>query len=273
MINSDFSRPLACVTTATASCQHFWPGNTFLLEFPSPHPRASPYRCSSPTFSLCLWSKRYPRRNFAYFNFRQRFAFASGDILLSRTVRACQIGVFQLGLAFWRDCHHADSKILAGDVVLHANLRNTILRPISLGMGLQQGNDERHLRTRLAVAFTSRQIYLEVAPIYYGENTFLWSGTSTLCHHAIESFANAVGPDNATTITALSLYDNWYPGNKYLSMLPGLKRLHIRRSGSMEAPKRMAKYARDHAALIVIYDGVILNPKSPEERGLLRSSV
>ena len=169
--------------------------------------------------------------------------------------------------------NHADSKILAGDVVLHANLRNTILRPISLGMGLQQGNHERHLRTRLAVAFTSRQIYLEVAPIYYGGNTFLWSGTSTLCHHAIESFANAVGPDNATTITALSLYDNWYPGNKYLSMLPGLKRLHIRRSGSMEAPKRMAKYARDHAALIVIYDGVILNPKSPEERGLLRSSV
>ena len=168
---------------------------------------------------------------------------------------------------------YADSKTWVGDVVLQANLRNTLLRPISLGMRLQQGNDEERLRTRLAVGFTCRQIYLEVAPIYYGENTFLWSGTSSLCHHAIEGFAGAVGRKNATTITAISLYDDWYPSDKYLSMLPGLKRLYIRRSGSAEAPERMAKYARDHASLMVICDGAILNPKSPEEWRLSRSSV
>ena len=169
----------------------------------------------------------------------------------------------------------ADSETWVGDVVLHANLRNTLLRPVILGMRLQQGNDGHRLRTQLAVAFTCRQIYLEVAPIYYGENTFLpgRSCTSSMCHHAIESFADAVGLHNATTITALSLYDDWYPGDRYLSMLPGLKRLHIWRSGSEEGPERMAKYARDHASLIVIYDGAIWNPKSPEEWKLLRSSV
>ncbi|KAM0804542.1 hypothetical protein BDR22DRAFT_818172 [Usnea florida] len=136
-----------------------------------------------------------------------------------------------------------------GDVVLQANLRNTLLRPIALGMRLQQGNDEERLRTRLAVIFTCRQFYLEVAPIYYGENTFLWSDTSCLCHHAIEAFAGAVGRDNATTITAISLYDNWYPGDKYLSMLPGLKRLYIRRSGWLGAPERMANGRRSSFGL------------------------
>ena len=165
---------------------------------------------------------------------------------------------------------YADSETWVGDVVLQANLRNTLLRPISLGTRLQQGNDEERLRTRVTVVFTCHQIYLEVAPIYYGENTFLWSGTSSLCHHAIEGFAGAVGRENATTITAISLYDNWYPGDKYLSMLPGLKRLYIRRSGSAKAPERMVKYAGDHASLIVISDGFILNPKSQEQWGLLR---
>ena len=202
--------------------------------------------------------------------------------------------MFQLAFAFWGDCQisaartfpmflqdvslleslrqkeYADSKLWAGDIVLPANSRNTLSQPISLGMRLQQGNDEERLRTRLAVIFTCRKIYLEVAPIYYGENTFFSYG---LCHRAIEGFAGAVGRDNATAITAISLYDDWFPGDKYLSMLPGLKRLYIRRPGPAEALGRMVKSARDHASLIVICDGVILNPKSAEEWAGLRSSV
>lgn len=72
-----------------------------------------------------------------------------------------------------------------------------------------QEDDERRLSSQLAVAFTCRQFYLEVTPIYYGENTFS-PGFSRFrpMDPQFENFTDAIGPKNASNITRLQL-DDW----------------------------------------------------------------
>ena len=55
--------------------------------------------------------------------------------------------------------------------------------------------------TLIAVAFTSRQLYLEAISIYYSENTFHFRPYSKLSHLLAE-FVAAIGPRNASRITA-----------------------------------------------------------------------
>lgn len=95
--------------------------------------------------------------------------------------------------------------------------RNVVFReymryPKSQG-GLRYGNPESlrpndgdpRQNSLLAIAFTCRQIYWEVSPIYYGENTFQPDLYDHLYQYGrnnnIRGFADAIGPRNARRIT------------------------------------------------------------------------
>lgn len=93
-------------------------------------------------------------------------------------------------IVLWRPHQRArvpESRLRSGNLVKH-----------------HQADDERRRQsTRLAVAFTCRQIYLEVTPIYYGKNTyrprlFGWLDSG---FKIFEEFTNAIGPRNTRAIT------------------------------------------------------------------------
>lgn len=66
----------------------------------------------------------------------------------------------------------------------------------------QEDDERRRQSTRLAVAFTCRQIYLEVTPIYYGKNTYRPKFSGFGCGFKIfEDFADAIGERNTRAIT------------------------------------------------------------------------
>lgn len=97
------------------------------------------------------------------------------------------------------------------------------------GRELQRHRERRTNSTPLALAFTSRQLYLEVTPIYYSENSFyfpnLWYCTSA--ESALENFTAAIGPQNASNITAVYFDTLFCPLNQYLTVLTGLKQLTV----------------------------------------------
>ena len=71
----------------------------------------------------------------------------------------------------------------------------------------QEDDERRWPSTQLAVAFTCRQLYLEVTPIYYGKNTFrlpeifeLLGGGSQV----VKEFKNAIGPRNSSAIPRMN---------------------------------------------------------------------
>ncbi len=57
--------------------------------------------------------------------------------------------------------------------------------------------------TTMALASTCRQIYHEVAPIYYSKNMFQFAPYETLASPRL--FAAAIGPANAKSITAVKI--------------------------------------------------------------------
>ncbi|CAD6576547.1 MAG: hypothetical protein ASARMPREDX12_005274 [Alectoria sarmentosa] len=141
---------------------------------------------------------------------------------------------------------------------------------------LQQEVEERWLSSQLAVAFTCRQLYLEVAPIYYGENTFQphpgdeWDILKY--RRIIEHFTDAIGSRNASTIPELHLSHGWDLVHIHnLSLLPGLKRLYLEKNGDRPRQKQsMTWLAQKHASLIVICDGEAWHPEEwilyPEDK-------
>ena len=110
--------------------------------------------------------------------------------------------------------------------------------------------------TTIALAFTCRQIYREVTPIYYSENLFHFP------HEAISTlreFAAAIGPANAESITAveISIYSHIMQLSQQqleeLWPFPNLKTLvyfeHPRISGHYPNKLRLPKPSRTVAVL------------------------
>ena len=86
------------------------------------------------------------------------------------------------------------------------------------GKQIHAEDDRRLIPSRLTVAFASRQLYLEVVPIYYSHNWFVISVISMeSALRTAQNFVAAIGPVNARCIR-----------NLYL-ILPGLvPLLHLR---------------------------------------------
>lgn len=69
------------------------------------------------------------------------------------------------------------------------------------GKQIHAEDDKRLVSSRLTVAFTCRQLYLEVTPIYYSFNWFAMSLTSMVTAPGqVQAFVRAIGPENARCI-------------------------------------------------------------------------
>lgn len=102
--------------------------------------------------------------------------------------------------------------------------------------GHQEDDEQRMKPTPLALALTSRQLYLEATLIYYSENTFNFGGRWFKLDSMLKEFIAVIGPLNASSITAASFRaTNTYIGierlhcqiDPFLSVLPGLKQITI----------------------------------------------
>lgn len=99
-----------------------------------------------------------------------------------------------------------------------------------------QEDDEQRINTKpLALALTSRQLYLEATLMYYSENTFNFEeGWFWLDDSILEGFIAAIGPQNASSIAAARINPIhvqskgiYCPIDPFLSMFPGLKQVTI----------------------------------------------
>lgn len=108
------------------------------------------------------------------------------------------------------------------------------LRPSSLRSGTSRHveDDQWSVASQLAIAFTRRQAYLEVTPIYYCENTFSFDmfpyrlGGSRW--DALKKFPENIGPDVASSITSIMLVDRCRaPVGPTLCLFPGLESLEV----------------------------------------------
>ena len=69
------------------------------------------------------------------------------------------------------------------------------------GKQIHAEDDKRLVLSRLAVAFTCRQLYLEVTPIYYSDNWFAVPLISMVTAQGeAQDFVTAIGPENARCI-------------------------------------------------------------------------
>ncbi|KAF6221495.1 hypothetical protein HO133_002351 [Letharia lupina] len=132
------------------------------------------------------------------------------------------------------------------------------------GRELQRHREDDERRTNstpLALAFTSRQLYLEVTPIYYSENSFYFPN-SWYCISAestLENFTAAIGPQNASNITVAYFDTLACPLNQYLSVLTGLKQLTVYPPpcAFVSTPyitlwrSQMSRYAQSHASVVI----------------------
>lgn len=124
------------------------------------------------------------------------------------------------------------SLVKDGDVIILPRGRQEFVRKIvpsrlRSGKELQrhQEDDERRINsTSLALALVCQQLYLEAALIYYGENTFCFLGDPGIS--MLETFIAAIGPRNASTVTAARFYtgESCFP---YLPLFPSLKQITV----------------------------------------------
>lgn len=128
-------------------------------------------------------------------------------------------------------------------------------------------DDQRRVASKLAVAFTCRQIYLEVTPIYYGENTFSlphWWRCFESGPQKVQGFAEAIGSEKAASILSIRL-DNYYfhSLDGFLSYFPSLKRLgfsdfHLyRQYYSSKWIAEVIPYVQKHPSMVVTVEGEV----------------
>ena len=114
----------------------------------------------------------------------------------------------------------------------------------------------------LAVAFTCRQIYLEVTPIYYGENTFCWD--SDYMHvkwREFKKFADAIGPTNASSIMDVNLDKVFGFGMDHcLILMPNVKRFHLLKHGLDHETKQVTFVAKTHSSVTIVFGGEVWGP-------------
>lgn len=123
---------------------------------------------------------------------------------------------------------------------------------------VQREIDEQRRNSWLAVAFTCRQLYLEVTPVYYGENIFRPYGND---YETLKEFAAAIGRRNTSTISEIGLYETCLPIDRYLAKLPGLKRLHSIHYGKVGWQNRLTALAQKHASLTMVHGGKVWGPE------------
>ena len=104
--------------------------------------------------------------------------------------------------------------------------RKQVFPPSHLRSGKQvklrvQVQEQREVSSQFALASTCRQVYLEVAPIYYGMNTF------SIESKALKRFLDAIGPENTKAITSLVWERKLYGFYAVAPQLEGLKRLEL----------------------------------------------
>ena len=155
----------------------------------------------------------------------------------------------------WRCIVIKDEGITFHEYMVYSKSRDTGLR-VGNPVSIRQDGDEPRQTSLLAIAFTCRQFYLEVTPIYYGENVFRplhWNYVLTFNFSGVlKSFAAAIGPTNASTITQLQLYEPFMlPDDE----LPNLKRLYFDEPGITRASDKMTWSAVQHKSLRIIYRG------------------
>lgn len=136
--------------------------------------------------------------------------------------------------------------------------------------GHKEDDDRRIVSTSLALALSSRQLYVEVALIYYSENTFhiqyprcLNQADSSFNRaYMLERFTAAIGPQNASSVTAASFDDICCLLCQNLSVLPGLKQLTV--NGPLYPPStyfntfwpsQLRAYAQSHLSLVIKHLG------------------
>ena len=135
-------------------------------------------------------------------------------------------------------------------------------KPLATGkeLRLHQEDDEQRIgSTPLALAISSRQLYLEATWIYYSGNAFNFEkGSYPLI---LEDFAAAIGSYNASSITAVR-FDAVGPSYiQRLSVLPNLKQLTIngplrylvydRMYYNMNWLPELSTYAKNHPSVVV----------------------
>lgn len=146
-------------------------------------------------------------------------------------------------------------------------------------------DDQRRVASKLAVAFTCRQIYLEVTPIYYSENTFSlphWWRCFESDPPKVQRFAEAIGSEKAASILSIHL-DNYYFTpllvDGFLSYFPSLKRLGFsnfllyRQHYSSKWIAEVIPYVQKHPSMVVTVDGEVWDlPKwisHAQEKGIM----
>lgn len=128
-------------------------------------------------------------------------------------------------------------------------------------------DDQRRVASKLAVAFTCRQLYLEVTPIYYRENNFHlpWRAFAhfRVIRNDIKEFAEAIGSEHAASILSVHLRLACFPQHEYLLYFPGLMRLDLTKDQMNEFYRPslisdMISYVRKHPSLVATLHGEIL---------------
>ena len=154
----------------------------------------------------------------------------------------------------WRHVVVKNENVLIRKHVRGVSLRNPCF-PITKP---EDHTDWRWRSSWLAVAFTCRQMYLEVTPIYYSANVFCPYGVWAVGdYRKFVNFTASIGPDNASIISGLSLFEFSVPVEEYMSRLPGLKRLYSMNHAEEGWEKRLTALARKHVSLAVVHDGEV----------------
>ena len=123
-------------------------------------------------------------------------------------------------------------------------------------------DDERRFNTTsLALTFASRQLHQEATFIYYSKNTFAFDGSwyPYEVHDVFRNFAAAIGPQNASCITAVHFYTTDPTFSRYLSVLTGLKQItytaallpYMSDAHQSFWSQQMSWYAQKHPAVII----------------------
>ena len=158
-------------------------------------------------------------------------------------------------------------------VVIHPYGRQYMMKKIvpsrlRSGKELQshRDDDKRWINSSsIALVFTSRQLYLEAALIYYSENTFTFENEwhPFQVHEMLQAFVAAIGPQNASSITAAFFATTNASFIQYLFLLPGLKQLTYSAGPKPYTPlhetpyykkiwlPQISSYTRDHPSVTI----------------------
>ena len=141
---------------------------------------------------------------------------------------------------------------------LAAQIRPSTLRS-GKRMEAHHNDDVKRMNSFLAVAFTCRQIYQEVAPIYYSKNNFFFKHP---CEYArrydwTSDFVGSIGEHNARSITSMTI--DLDMSTFELGLFQGLKYLDV----VSDRPCRLNKlhkscvyrFVKQHPGLVVLLGG------------------